>query len=226
GQSVLVGVVADGAGSSKYGGEGAALCCETFITLVSDHLSNGNSVEQISLETSRFWLDTIKNRLFRQADSLSEAPREYACTLLGAIVADTCSVFVQVGDGVIVVSDSEEPQYGHIFWPDRGEYENTTHFVTEDGVQDHLQFDSVRREIVEVAMLSDGLQRLALDYKSQMAHQPFFGGLFPALQKSTEGRSEDLSRLLSEFLSSPRVNQKTDDDKTLLLATRRTNQQH
>jgi serine/threonine protein phosphatase PrpC len=220
GESVLVGVVADGAGSSKYGGEGAALCCAMFIDLVSDHLSNGNAVDQISLDMGRFWLEAIKNRLSRQADSNSQVLREYACTLLGAVVGNSCAAFAQIGDGAIVVADSEELEYGHIFWPDRGEYENTTHFVTEDRVEEHLQFDLVRREIVEIAMLSDGLQRLALDYQSQTAHQPFFHGLFPAFQKSPDGRSEALSRALGDFLSSERVNQKTDDDKTLLLATR------
>jgi len=221
GENVLVAVVADGAGSSKYGGEGAALSCAMFIDLASDHLSSGNAVEQISVEISRFWLEAIKSRLSRQAESSSEGLREYACTLLGAVVGNSCAAFVQIGDGAIVVADSEEPEYGHIFWPDRGEYENTTHFVTEDEVLAHLQFDAVRREVVEIAMFSDGLQRLALDYQSQAAHQPFFRGLFPAFQKSPDGRSEDLSRSLGEFLSSGRVNQKTDDDKTLLLASRR-----
>jgi hypothetical protein len=221
GENVLVGVVADGAGSARFGGEGAVLTCAMFVDLVSDHLSNGNAVEQISAELSHFWLDSIKSRLSQQAQSNSQDVREYACTLLGAIVGQKCGAFVQVGDGVIVVADSEEPAYGHIFWPDRGEYANTTHFVTEDAIRAHVLFDLIRREIVDLAMLSDGLQALALDYRSQTAHQPFFRGLFPPLIASSLGRSGELSRLIGDFLSSARVNQKTDDDKTLILATRR-----
>jgi len=220
-ESVFVGVVSDGAGSAKSGGEGAALCCKTFVDLVSDHVSSGNTVEQIASDTALFWLEIIRSRLSREAESSSQELRDFACTFLGAIVGSTCASFVQVGDGVIVVSDSEEQHYGHIFWPDRGEYENTTHFVTEEQLQDHIQFDSVHRRIVELAMLSDGLQRLALDYQSQTAHHAFFHGLFPAFEKLPGGRSADLSRSLGDFLSSPRVNQRTDDDKTLLLATRR-----
>ncbi len=181
GNSILVGVVADGAGSAKSGGDGAALSCNAFIDLVSDYVSSGNTVEQISADTARFWLEVIRSRLSSKAESTSQELRDYACTFLGAVVGDLCAAFVQIGDGVIVVSDSEEMQYGHIFWPDRGEYENTTHFVTEEHVHEHLQFDSVRRGIVELAMLSDGLQRLALDYQGQTAHQPFFRGLMRRL---------------------------------------------
>jgi hypothetical protein len=221
GEPVLVAVVSDGAGSAKCGGEGARLTSTVFIDLVSDHLSSGNTVEQISFDSARFWLEVIQSRLSSQAESASQQLRDYACTLLGAVIGTSCAAFIQVGDGAIVVADAEEVAFGHIFWPDRGEYENTTHFVTEEQVHEHLQFDLVRRDILELAMLSDGLQRLALDYRSQTAHQPFFRGLFPAFQRSPVGRSEDLCRSLSDFLSSSRVNQKTDDDKTLLLATRR-----
>lgn len=220
GGKVLAAVVADGAGSAKFGGEGAALACAAFLDLVADHISSGSAIEQVSQETAHFWLSVLKNRLCRQAETISQSLRDFACTLLGAIVGDDCSVFVQVGDGAIVVADSEESAYGHIFWPDRGEYENTTHFITEECVEEHLQFEFVRREIVELALLSDGLQRLALDYRSHTAHTPFFEGLFRPLREKPEGRSDELTRSLVEFLSSSRVNGKTDDDKTLILASR------
>jgi hypothetical protein len=220
GDNILVAVVSDGAGSAKFGGEGAALACSVFLDLVADHISGGHSVEQVSIESARFWLDVLKTRLSSQAESVSQPLREFACTLLGAIVADSCSAFIQIGDGAIVVADSEESEYGHIFWPDRGEYENTTHFITEESVDSHLRFEFVRRQIVEVALFSDGLQRLALDYRSQTAHRPFFEGLFRPLRKASEGRSEELTQFLVEFLSSARVSAKTDDDKTLVLATK------
>jgi hypothetical protein len=120
----------------------------------------------------------------------------------------------------MVLSDSEENAYGHVFWPDRGEYANTTHFVTEEDAVEHLQFESVNRRIIEVALLTDGLQTIALNYQLQIAHEPFFKGLFAPLRTAKEGRSPELSESLVSFLSSPRVNEKTDDDKTLVLASR------
>jgi hypothetical protein len=139
---------------------------------------------------------------------------------LGLIVGESCAACLQVGDGVIVLADSEEHAYGHVFWPDRGEYANTTHFVTEDDAIEHLQFESVKRRVVEAALLTDGLQTIALNYQQRTAHEPFFKGLFAPLRTAEEGCSRELSESLAAFLTSPRVNEKTDDDKTLVLASR------
>jgi hypothetical protein len=177
-------------------------------------------VEQISLSTVRFWLGVIQSTIAKEAESISRAPRDFACTLLAVVSSPSCTACLQIGDGVIVVADSEENVYGHVFWPDRGEYANMTHFVCEEDAVEHLQFEVIRREIVDVALLTDGLQSIALNYQQESAHEPFFNGLFAPMRTLPEGRSAELSKSLIEFLSSPRVNEKTDDDKTLLLATR------
>jgi hypothetical protein len=220
GEKVFAAAVADGAGSALRGGDGAVTACRVLLSLVDDHLRSGSSVAEISLETARSWIHGIQDALRKEAESASLDPREFACTLLGFVAGQSCTVCLQIGDGVIVVADSEEHTYGHVFWPDRGEYANTTHFVTEDEVEAHLQFESVQREIVEAALLTDGLQGVALNYQQHAAHGPFFRGLFAPLSAAGEGPCDDLSRSLREFLSSPRVNEKTDDDKTLVLASR------
>jgi len=220
GERVLIAAAADGAGSAPCGGEGAATACSVFVGLANDHLDAGQSVDQISLETAQSWITSIQDSLEQQAESVSRERRDFACTLLGLVASSSCAACLQIGDGAMILSDSEERVYGHVFWPERGEYANTTHFVTQDDAVGHLQFESVRREIVEAALLTDGLQSLALNYREQVAHEPFFKGLFAPLRALGEGRSHELSRSLADFLSSPRVNEKTDDDKTLVLATR------
>lgn len=220
GEKVLAAAVADGAGSTNYGGQGAARTCQALLALINGHLSSGNTVEQITRETARSWLSRIQNLLQEEAKKVSRERRDFACTVLGLIVGESCAACLQVGDGVMVLADSEEHSYGHVFWPDRGEYANTTHFVTEDDALEHLQFESLRRRIIEAALLTDGLQTIALNYKEQTAHEPFFKGLFAPLRASVDDCSEELSRSLTAFLSSPRVNEKTDDDKTLVLAIR------
>jgi hypothetical protein len=191
-----------------------------LLALINHHFNSGNSVEQITLETARSWLTSIQGVLDNEAKSLYRDRRDFACTLLALVVGDSCAACLQVGDGVMVLADLEEFSYGHVFWPDRGEYANTTHFVTQDDAIEHLQFASVKRRIVEAALLTDGLQSIALNYQQQSAHEPFFKGLFAPLRTAQEGRADDLSQSLGEFLSSPRVNEKTDDDKTLVLASR------
>jgi hypothetical protein len=220
GEKVLTVAVADGAGSAVCGGEGAARTCGTLVALMDAHLDSGRSVEQITGDTVRSWITTIQNVLEEEARAASRERRDFACTILGLIVGESCAACLQVGDGAIVLADSEEHAYGHVFWPDRGEYANTTHFVTEDNAIEHLQFDSVKRRVVEAALLTDGLQSIALNYQQRSAHEPFFRGLFTPLRTAEEGCSRELSESLAAFLSSPRVNEKTDDDKTLVLASR------
>ena len=59
---------------------------------------------------------------------------------------------------------------------------------------------------------------LALDYAATRAHGPFFSPLFRTIR---DGPGEETLRAsLRDYLNSGRVNARTDDDKTLLLATR------
>ena len=69
-------------------------------------------------------------------------------------------------------------------------------------------------------MFSDGLQRLALDFAKTIPFEPFFQGLFPSVRAMSADDGEKLTQSLTDFLNSPRINERTDDDKTLILATR------
>lgn len=220
GEKILAAIAADGAGSAVCGGEGAARTCGVFLGLVEEHFGTGRTVAQITRDTVVSWVATLQTFLEEDAKAISRERRDFACTILGLIIDETNAVCFQVGDGVIVLADSEERVYGHVFWPDRGEYANTTHFVTEDDAREHLQFESIKRRIVEAALLTDGLQNIALNYQQRTAHDPFFKGLFAPLRTAEEGCSLELSRSLASFLASARVNDKTDDDKTLVLAAR------
>jgi hypothetical protein len=220
GEQVLAAAVADGAGSAVCGGEGAAKACRALLGLMVEHLDSARTVEQVTIDTVRSWITTIQNVLEEEAKAVSRERRDFACTILGLLVGESCTACLQVGDGVMVLADSEEHAYGHVFWPDRGEYANTTHFITEEDAIEHLQFECIKRRVVEAAVLTDGLQTIALNYQQRTAHEPFFKGLFAPLRTVEEGCSRELSESLAVFLSSPRVNEKTDDDKTLVLASR------
>ena len=49
---------------------------------------------------------------------------------------------------------------------------------------------------------------------------PFFGAMFARLDGGVSGRNRPLSRNLADYLGSAAVTDRTDDDKTLLLAAR------
>ena len=95
-----------------------------------------------------------------------------------------------------------------------------TCFVTEDDAFEHLHAEVSSVAPSEVALFSDGIQRLALVYSSKTAHQPFFEPMFARLNEANLKECDVLSEQLSTFLGSPAVNERTDDDKTLVLAAR------
>jgi hypothetical protein len=130
------------------------------------------------------------------------------------------AVFLQIGDGVIVVHDHRDT-YRPMFWPATGEYVNTTYFLTDQDAVDRLRLGFWGLRVEEIAILTDGLQSLALQYASRRAHTPFFRPLFARLRRESGGESMLLRAELETWLDSDSVNQRTDDDKTLILATRR-----
>ncbi|MCD1259729.1 protein phosphatase 2C domain-containing protein [Paenibacillus athensensis] len=224
GRDVLVAVASDGAGSAACSEAGSALVCAMFVEAIRSFLSEEGEIGGLSDDFFRAWIGQVQEALRLMADAAGVAVREYACTFLAAVVGEEHAAFAQIGDGAIVVGSTEEPDtYSWEFWPQQGEYENTTYFITESKAADKLQI-SLRAGGGgdEVALFSDGLQRLALHYQSQSAHSPFFRPFFAALREETElPCSDKYTRSLIAFLNSRQVNERTDDDKTLIVATRR-----
>ena len=158
-----------------------------------------------------------RTAVIAEAEQLRVAPRELACTALLALVGPGSAAFGQIGDGAIVLGDGNS--YRTFHWPEPGEYANLTHFLTDDGYSERFAFATTYAPITEVAVLSDGLQRLALDFETKSPHAAFFRPLFDALRSAAD--VEALVEPFRDFLDSPRVNARTDDDKTLVIAVRR-----
>jgi hypothetical protein len=159
----------------------------------------------------------VRATLFALAECLGVRPRDVACTALLAVIGPTSAAFAQLGDGAIVIGQGEG--YRTIFWPEPAEYANATDFLTDDTFPDKLRFEVVTDSIAEVAALTDGLQRIALDYAARTAYTGFFRPIFSELRNTTD--PESLAEPFHKFLDSDRVNERTDDDKTLVLAVRR-----
>jgi hypothetical protein len=188
---------------------------------VDAYLRQEPSLFGVTEELVRSWLDDwIRRDLYQQASAAGVEVRDFACTLVAAIVGASTSIFLQIGDGAIVVAEGDE--YRPIFWPQNGEYANSTYFVTDELALDNLLFQRADTPPTEeISIFTDGLQSLALRFDTRSAHGPFFSPMFARLRSESGGESDALAPLLRDFLTSRRVNERTDDDKTLLLATRR-----
>jgi hypothetical protein len=216
GETVLVLACADGAGSATHAETGAHLACDGITRLVRADLREGLPVAHLDRDTACSWYLRLRQQLGDEADRLGIALRQLACTLLLAVVGETAAAFSQTGDGVLVVA--QEDGYEPVFWPQSGEYANTTNFVTDPEWADHLAFAHRPARVDELALLTDGLQTLALNFAPRTVHAPFFRPMFERLRAAVPGAG--LPRALRQFLDSEPVNARTDDDKTLILATR------
>ena len=212
----FIGLAADGAGSTTDGGRGAEIVCETIYAHIIATLRDAGEVSHITDQDIRTWITASREAVVAEAKGHGKKPRDYASTILGSVAGTDGAVFFQIGDGAIVTASGQE--YETIFWPEQGEYANTTYFVSDEQYLDHLHILHTGSVPEEIALFTDGLQNLVLSFSQKKAHAGFFRPLFDALQKSPENTFAGLSTQLQTFLCRDEINARSDDDKTLVLA--------
>ena len=217
--SAFCSVVCDGAGSTRWGGVGAYLSARIFKKRMVEYFKEKEALpdEEVIWEI----IDEIRDRLFSLAMLRDTHIREFSTTFLGIITDGADTVYFHIGDGSIVIQNEKNSLWESISWPEHGEYASTTNFITESPAP-KLKFGTLDEKVKSIALFSDGIERLALNFEEQSAHAPFFNGMFQPLWASTNsGHSENISSALSDYLSGEKINSRTDDDKTLVMAVKR-----
>lgn len=215
GQGLLVCCVADGAGSSRHSEVGSAIACDTIVERATQWAQDHGSFGELSRDDFLGWCRRARERIRDVATEHEAEPRDYATTLCVALLSPGGAALAQIGDGAIIGQRSGA--LGVVFWPQSGEYVNTTMFLTGEDYEDHLQFQSVAGAFEAVALMTDGVERVALAFDTRTPHAPFFQPLFAALRGSSDPPS--LNDELRKFLDSPSMHARSDDDKTVVLAT-------
>jgi hypothetical protein len=218
---VIIAIASDGAGSARYAQAGSATACARFVSDVRASLDKYATMSFLTADYLKEWITVFQREIKVIAEQNETSSREYACTFAAAIIAKEQGAFAQIGDGGIVILDSEtNDSYQTVFWPQQGEFANQTNFLTDARAEANLMFTTISRNIKEIAVFTDGMQGLVLNEESQTAHSPFFKPIFAALRKSEAGCPEALQNGMVDYLMSSRVTERTDDDKTLIFATR------
>lgn len=218
---VVVLIASDGAGSASRSEEGSARACQELLDNIRLFLEECGKVKNITRETALSWIENAAEAVGQAADREGIPVREFACTLLAAVVSDDHAVFLQIGDGAIVFWGRGEDDWCIASWPQHGEYLNTTRFLTEPTSREAFEFTSAPVPVYEVAVFTDGIESLVLHYATQTVHSPFFDGMFPAVRAAEmPGLNTELSEQLARYLASPTITERSDDDVTLLMATR------
>jgi hypothetical protein len=207
--------IADGAGTASASYHGARTAVQAAFTLLIETLRLGGFAA-LSLDLLKFIIAVARDAVLETAANHDRRVRDYASTLLVAVAGPERTLVAHIGDGAIVADDGA---LRVLTWPQQGEYANSTHFLIEDDALKLTRFietGPARR----LALLSDGLQALALEYASQTAFAPFFEPCFSYLETSPKS-DEEIEAQLETYLESTSINARTDDDKSLVLAVRR-----
>ena len=217
---IFVAAVADGAGSAELSADGSriAACAATKTASRLLRLHAHPFYEGVLEEVLEESIRSARKELEAEARRQKRPLRQFATTMIVAICAPEITGAAQIGDGAMVTADDGEG-YTLFSAPQRGEYANTTNFITSSGWQNALDVRTRRVGVSRLAMFTDGIQSIALNAASDNTpHAPFFDPLFSWADKQEDASAAGSS--LAAFLSSPRVTARADDDLTLLLAVR------
>jgi hypothetical protein len=217
----LIVVVCDGAGSATRAADGAALAARSSVEFLAQHLGRCGPADADGWKRALTdCLVHVKSALVELADRQTDSGKateytEFATTLLIAVVSSEWLATAQIGDGAIV-SRGDSGVLSVLTVQGESEYINETTFITSSDFLDRAHFHVESSAGVSgVSVLTDGMQLLALKYADNTAHAPFFASLFDFAAQPDSSNSD-----LEDFLQSERVCERTDDDKTLVLAVR------
>jgi len=144
------------------------------------NVQQNDRLNHYALNLFNYTQSTLKNTANQAGWELSDL----ATTLIVILATPHQTIAWQVGDGVAI------GQQNHVLialtQPDQGEYVNETIFLTSEAAAEAIQIQRFLGGMTHLAVLTDGLQRLALQFPSQQPYRPFFQPLFQFLEQVTE----------------------------------------
>lgn len=212
----LIIAVADGVGSALRSDEGAKIACDVAVDHVSLYLKDTCSLPDDEIEEIlRSAYQSAFNSIQQKAEKERVHIHKYATTLTIAVITNELVVGAMVGDGMMVVEDMQG-EFSCFFSLPKREYANQVVSITSDQGPKELQIVSRNAPAKTVSLLTDGLLRLSCDLRKNVPHAPFFQKMTSLLYAVPE--QSQASNELQVLLNHPSINERTDDDKTLVVA--------
>ena len=215
---ILCVALSDGAGSARQGARGSELATMAALRALARHAAGpAREDPEAARGAVRQALAEARERLAREAAADGLELRDLAATLLVGYAGDFGLAAGQVGDGALVFA-AEGQALRALTWPAAGEYANETLFLTSEEALEKAQIEAASAPVRALAAFSDGLQRVALDFRERRPHLPFFHPLWRRLERAAEPAR--CAEEVEAWLRSPRLAERTDDDLSLCLAVR------
>jgi len=212
--SIMLAVISDGAGSALYGDISSQCVCYSFIKYVKNKLKYKNLNDFTNVDYQEFITQYTKETS-ELAQKRNTPLSNFNCTFLGFVSDGNISIFFQVGDGAIVTQINKE--WKTVFLPDKGEFANTTNFITNYDRHKSFHFKKIDDTPDFIVLFSDGIEHLVLKNGDQ-PHDQFFNNIIKPIQASKiSGNNKQLSLFLEKHLAEPLFCEKTDDDKSLII---------
>ena len=218
----VIATIADGAGSSPHAGRAAQIATMAAITSAQfscDLLSRPANTTSIR-QALALAFQNAHQALSNTAQIDQNPVSDYQTTLLMFIQSDDILGTAQIGDGAIVGITANEPDYRLLTKPQQGRYNNETRFITDSNYEQHSQYIAQQDpHWSAVAMFSDGLQRLLLNYDDPdqpVPHQPFFQKTFRWFATCPQSYEAFLN--IHSMLRRIADNRRSHDDLSLVIA--------
>jgi hypothetical protein len=221
----FVAVVSDGLGSERYADVGSNTIVKSAVEFIKNTLQeklpqNISDWEKVLRECSLY----TRNALEEKSSAEKLNIREYGATFIVVIGTQDWLAIAHLGDGAVVVGFHN----GHmevVSKPQQQEFDNEVIPLTATNSLKSIKY-TVKKitkrthliskaRIHRIAIMTDGLQKLALNIQSGEPYIPFFKPFFEAFDQPIDSIEESIQ--LEKFLSSNEVNRRTNDDKTLLI---------
>lgn len=215
-KGLMIAAAADGAGSARHSGIASTIAARRAVEWLATQVET-----LVAYGEDSDWSGLLDQAATAAADAVARESKrtkiplpELATTLILVVARPDLVVSVQIGDGVVIVNDQESNLFA-LTTPQHGEYRNDTIFLNSKSAIEQAKAFLWTGNSANVAILTDGLELLALNLRDGSPHAPFFGPLWKFSQGALEG--EEARTQLAAFLTSPRISTRTDDDLTLVL---------
>ena len=212
--NLLIAVLSDGAGSAKNSEFGAEIAVNSIIQFLREQMYSFSLDEDFIKNCVTF----SRNKIIDYSIDNNLELKSLACTLIILVSYDDMALIFQLGDGGCVLKRKDEDFFEYAIEPMNGEYINTTYFLTDDNYLINSQI-KITKGIEKFAIFSDGIQKVCSNLSTNEIHQPFFQKLFSTFNILKEKPQFIINQSFQSFLDSDFLNERTDDDKSLLLLT-------
>ena len=222
GQAVIL-AVADGAGSAPRSDEGSRIAVKVAVASMVGAIEKRPPAAfagHLATSLVRDAIKRAKNAVVRHGKEHSVSDRDLACTLLVAVASERLMTAGQVGDGAVVAFNLASGDARTLCAAHTGEYANETTFITSR-TRPHLVADvghASGSDYDALALITDGLQNLALKMPEREAFPGFWNPILNDLSQTEE--PEAVPGRLHAFISGERVQSRTSDDVTIAIAVR------